>query len=261
MRLAAVLAAAAVLCSAAAFDDRMKAGLAALERGDDTRAELELRKAAALAPDNAHAHAALALALIAGKQRPEALAEYKKALRLDRRYVEGLKVGKSLRKWSRPPEIWDLEQQNLALEVLNEPKAHEKTALKPNIHFPPDWVVDENTARPDAVGTAASITVSGGKDVFDAIDAADWLEHAIKASPERYRGFKMKERHAAGRQGETVIKAIYSRKAPRYRERFVVMDLVLLKNGEFRRAIYEAPESEYEVHAAVAERSLDTLHF
>jgi len=246
------------------FDAQVKEGLAALQRGDAARAEIALRKAVAVNPDSADAHMALALALTENHERPQALAQYKRALQLERDYVEGRKLGAAARKrgWiRRPPESWDLEQQDLALEVFNEPKAHEQEALAIDIHFPPDWRAEVSQARPDLIGSHASIVVSGGRDAFNAQDAAEWFERARAAAPERYKGYRELDLKGFARGGATGVKVLYTRRHPRFKEPLEALDVVLLKGGEYRRAVYEAPKSEFPVHLAAAEASLNTLQF
>lgn len=265
MRLAAALLLLASAAFAAVdFDGQMRAGLEALQRGDAARGEIALRKAVSANPDDADAHAALALALTEDHNRPEALSEYKKALRLERDYVEGRKLSAAARKrgWmKRPPEEWDNEQQDLALEVFNEPVPREKEAIPVNIRFPPDWVVEGSAARPDIVGSHASIAVYSGKDALDARDAEEWFRKARAGAPERYRGYKLLQLKGFARGGASGVKVLYTRTHPRFKRPLEDLDVVLLKDGQYRRAIYEAPQSEFPLHQAVAESSLDTLQF
>lgn len=246
------------------FEARAKRGLAALERGDSTRAEIELRKAVELNPDNADAHAALALALSQNKQRPEAMGEYKKALQLDRRYVEGRTIREAARKngWAKfPAESWDLAQQDLALEVFNEPMPHQKERLALKIHFPANWNVDGYTARPKGTLSRATIMATGGKNAFDAYDPDMWLIAARENQPSRYLDFKEISRLAFTRGGASGLTIHYSRRDPRYRERLRVIEVIMIKEGQYRRAVYEAPESEFAEHERLAMASLGTLEF
>lgn len=258
----ALLLSAAVWASEA--DKRAKAGMTLLLNGDASQAELSLRQAVRLNPDSADAHAALALVLVEAHNRAEALAEYKQALRLDRRFVEGRKLSVVLRKhgWaSDAPELWDMEQADLQMEILNEPKAHEKQTFKANIHFPAGWVVDAGGARPDMTDSRASIVTAGGKDSLGAEDAYDWFEKARKGAPARYQGFKLLDKRPCDRGGASCIQLYYRRSVPRFREAFDALDVILLKDGQYRRAIYEAPRSEFDTHFDLAVRAIDTLQF
>lgn len=261
---AALLPLANVALAAVGFDARVKDGLTALQRGEADRAELALRKAVTQNPDDADAHVALAVALFENHERPEAVAEYAKALALERRYVEGLRFTAAARKrgWiRRPPETWDMEQQDMSIEAFNAPEAHQKAAFKANIHFPAGWVVEGASARPDIIGSHASIVTSGGQDGFNAQDAADWFEKARRAASARYRGYQELELHGFARGGATGVKVLYTRRDRRFKEALEDLDVVLLKNGQYRRATYEAPKSEFERHFEVVQSSLDTLQF
>jgi tetratricopeptide (TPR) repeat protein len=262
--LAPVLLLTAAVWARSEFDARAKSGMELLLHGDAAQAEVNLREAVRMSPDSADAHAALALILIEGHNRPEALAEYKHALRLDRRFIEGRRISAVLsgHGWAGDtPEFWDMEMGDLAMEILNEPKAHEKPVFKANIHFPAGWMVDAGTARPDMTDSRASISTAGGKDELTAEDAYDWFEKARKAARASYRGFKLLDKRVCDRGGASCIQLLYRHDRLRFRESFEALDVILLKDGQYRRATYDAPETEFETHFDLATRSLDTLQF
>lgn len=263
MKAAALLLAAAFCGANDEFDARVKTALEALRNGSATQAELSLKQAVKLSPEDADAHALLALALIQGHKRPDALVSYRTAVRLDRRFIDSRslsRVAKERRFKGEVPEIWDLEQRNLMLEVLNQPKS-QPDPLKVRIKFPADWLVDGNSARPNLAGSRASIVVVGGPDGFDASDAYDWFEKARLASPARYDGYKLHDKKEFDREGANGMQLLYTRKVPGYREKFKVYDLILLKEGEYRRAIYTAPVSEFLTHSELAVEAIQTLQF
>lgn len=263
--LALALSLAAPSHAASEFDKLAKAGLKSLRDDDPVAAEIALKRAARLKPDNADIHAALALALSLAHERAEALDEYRTALRLDRRYVESRKVTDvaGSNGWLKDaPGSWDGEQDQLAIEVFNAPKMALKTARKASIEFPKDWIVEGNSARPDNVAAMhARLSVEGGRDAFNAEDAADWFDKAREASPTRFRGYKELGRGDIKRGGAAGIAVRYLIHPPRYREDFQVFDEILLKNGEYRRAVYEAPESEFDAFFKQAFAAIETLKF
>jgi tetratricopeptide (TPR) repeat protein len=246
------------------FDARMKTGLEALVNGSNTQAELSLQQAVKYSPEDADAHALLALALLQSHKRPEAMAHFKTAMRLDRRYVRGRpfsKVAKEHGFRGEIPEEWDLEQNHLLLEIVNEPQARQKETLKVSITFPKDWIVDGNMSRPNLTGTRAWIVASGGQDGFDAADPYDWFEKARKASPDRYQGFRLENRKEFEVDDARGMQIVYRRVFPGFREKFKCYDLILLKGGHYRRAIYEAPVSEFMSHSEEAVPAVKSLRF
>lgn len=258
-----ILMATAVLAESG-FDARMKAGMKSLLAGDLVRAEIQLRKAVALNPDNADAHGALALALDLAHNRPEALAEFKAALRLDRRYGEGRRVDRAAveRGWiDRRDDRLDQQQTNLSIEVDHAPQPMQKERAKPKIDFPRGWNVDGSTARPRELGSHAVLWVDGGVNEFNAYDGEMWLEAARQAAPDRYEGYDRLDGKTFERGDARGVKVLYRRTSSRYREAFYVIDLVLVKGRQYARGVYEAPKSQFEEHRKTAERALDTLEF
>lgn len=264
--LALALSLAAPSHAASEFDKLAKAGLKALVDEDAIQAETALKRAARLKPENADIHAALALALSLAHERPEALEEYKTALRLDRRFVESRKITDVVAShgWLKDaPGSWDGEQDQLAIEVFNEPKTPPNSAsLKPTMTFPKGWIVDGASARPDSIAAAhARLSFDGGRDAFSAEDAEDWFNKARTASPSRYRWYKQLDKRAIKRGKAEGVQILYNIHPPRYREDFEVLDVILLKDGQYRRGIYEAPESEFKPFFDPAYAALETLHF
>ena len=263
--LALALSLAAPSHAASEFDKLARAGLKALRDDDPVQAEIALKRAARLKPENADIHAALAIALALAHDRPEALDEYRTAMRLDRRFVESRKITDvaGSRGWLKDaPASWDGEQDQLAIEVFNAPKMAVTAKSKARIDFPKDWIVEGNSARPDNVaGMHARLSVEGGRDGFNAEDASEWFDKAREASPARYRGYKELGRGEIKRGDTPGIAVRYRIHPPRYREDFEVFDEILLKNGEYRRAVYEAPESEFAAFFKPAFAAIETLKF
>lgn len=272
MRLGPALALLVVLASPSwarsEFDKLVRAGLKSLKDDDAVQAEVALKRAARLQPENADIHAALALALALGHDRPEAIVEYRRALQLDRRWVDGRKMTDMMggRGWLHDaPAAWDGEQDQLAIEVFNGQKIAPpavKGSLKPTLTFPKGWAVTGDVARPDDINAAhARMTFEGGEDTFKAEDPEDWFVKAREASPDHYRWFKQLDKRSLKRGDAPGVQVLYTVHPPRYREDFEVLDVILLKDGQYRRATYEAPVSEFKPLFETAYAALETLKF